>query len=76
MSDKELAEKLRDFTYEKRRELCSSRCTKVHGKSKEEIVEALSQVEDMNLEVVAVTGLSDQAEELSGQLMEVMLEMQ
>ena len=48
----------------------------MHGKSKEEIVEALSQVEDMNLEVVAVTGLSDQAEELSGQLMEVMLEMQ
>ena len=66
MSDEELAEKLRGFTYEKLRELCSSRRIKLHGKSKEEMVEALSQVEDLNLEVGAAAGLSDKAEELSG----------
>ena len=76
MSDEELAGKLRGFTYEKLRELCSSRHIKVHGKSKEELVEALSQIEDLNLEVVGAIGLPNKAEELSGQLLKMMLEMQ
>jgi hypothetical protein len=81
--DEDLAEKLRGFTYEKLRELCSSRHIKVHGKNKEEMIGALSQTEDLNLEditpiaTVASTGRAGKAEaELTGQMMKMMLEMQ
>ena len=80
--DEDLAEKLRGFTYEKLRELCSSRYIKVHGKNKEEMVGALSQIEGLNLEDImtptgASTGHAGKVEaELTGQMMKMMLEMQ
>ena len=39
--DEKLAEQLRGLTFEKLRELRSSRHIKVHGKNKEELMEAL-----------------------------------
>lgn len=78
--DEKQAELLRGLTYEKLRELCSSRHIKVHGRSKEEMVEALGQIEDLGLEAitptVATTGHAGKIEELSGQLMRMMIEVQ
>ena len=78
--DEKLAEQLRGLTLEKLRVLCSSRHTKVHSKNKEEPVEALSQIEDLNLEAIILTAATGHGagnvEELVGQLMKMTLEMQ
>ena len=71
--DEDLAEKLRGFAYEKLRELCSSRHVKVHGKNREEMIGALSQI-GLNLEDITPTGASTGRAgkveaELTGQMM-------
>ena len=77
--DEDLAEKLRSFTYEKLRELCSSRHVKVHGKNKEDMIGALSQI-GLNLEDITPTGASTGhagkvETDVTGQMM-MMLEIQ
>ena len=53
----------------------------MHGKNKEELVEALGQLEGLNLETIMPTaatghGAGNVTEELMGQLLKMMLEMQ
>ena len=76
----EKQEQLRGLTFEKLRELCTEKRIKVHGKSKEEMVEALSKVEDLRLGDIIPTvragGGTGDAQVLTGQLMEMMLQMQ
>ena len=76
----EKQEQLRGLIFEKLRELCTEKRIKVHGKSKEEMVEALSKVEDLRLgdiiPTVTAGGGTGDVQVLTGQLMEMMLQMQ